>query len=87
MKTGYIILGVVVVVLVAAGVWYYMANSGSSAPTGPVAGPGQPCGGNMVNPPVCGANYKCLPRPSSTLPFGDVGGICVAVQAQGGYGY
>lgn len=42
------------------------------------SGPGEHCGGNMANPPVCGTGYHCAPSPGSNLPFGDVGGICVA---------
>lgn len=43
----------------------------------PVVGPGQHCGGNIANAPVCQSGYSCAPIPGSTLPFGDVGGICV----------
>ena len=39
---------------------------------------GERCGGNMLNPPVCGAGLHCAPSQGSHLPFGDVGGTCVA---------
>ena len=45
---------------------------------GNVSGSGEPCGGNTNNPKTCISGYTCLPVPSSNLPFGDVGGICVA---------
>lgn len=44
----------------------------------PTAGAGQRCGGNMTNAPVCTSGYHCAPEPGSHLPFGDVGGVCVA---------
>ena len=46
--------------------------------TRPVADPGKRCGGNMQNSPICSAGYHCAPEPGSHLPFGDVGGTCVA---------
>lgn len=36
------------------------------------------CGGNMMNAHQCSTGYHCAPEPGSHLPFGDVGGICVA---------
>jgi hypothetical protein len=48
-------------------------------------GAGQHCGGNMMNAPVCATGYRCAPEPGSHLPFGDVGGICVAVSGSAGY--
>src|SRR5258708_229094 len=48
---------------------------GSSAP---VVGNGQHCGGNMTDAPVCTTGYHCAPISGSHLPFGDVGGTCVA---------
>jgi hypothetical protein len=36
----------------------------------------QHCGGNIANPPQCPDGFECVPDPESTLPFGDVGGIC-----------
>lgn len=45
-----------------------------------IALPGQHCGGNMANAPVCGEGYSCTPVPGSNLPFGDVGGTCTANQ-------
>lgn len=49
----------------------------------PVVGPGQHCGGNIVNPPVCQAGYYCAPAPGQNIPVGDVGGICVINPATG----
>jgi hypothetical protein len=43
-----------------------------------IAGPGQHCGGNMANAPVCMTGYYCAPTPGTSLPFGDVGGICTS---------
>ncbi len=43
----------------------------------PIAGLGQHCGGNIVNPPVCQTGYVCTSVPGSNLPFGDVGGTCI----------
>jgi hypothetical protein len=48
-----------------------------SSSTVPIAGPGERCGGNMMNAPICGTGYHCTPTPGSNLPFGDVGGTCV----------
>ena len=39
----------------------------------------QHCGGNIANAPTCPDGFECVPDPNSTLPFGDVGGICQAV--------
>ena len=50
-------------------------SSGTST-TYRVVGPGEHCGGNIMNAPVCDAGYYCAPTPGSTLPFGDVGGTC-----------
>jgi hypothetical protein len=47
-------------------------------PSVSVAGPGEHCGGNIATALVCDVNYHCAPEPGSTLPFGDVGGICIA---------
>jgi len=47
-------------------------NDGSSETTTTA----QHCGGNMANAPQCVDGYECMPDPNSTLPFGDVGGIC-----------
>ncbi len=47
-------------------------------PAAPVVGAGEHCGGNMLNAPVCAPGYECMPSPDSHLPFGDVGGLCVA---------
>lgn len=41
-------------------------------------GAGAHCGGNILNPPTCATGYHCAPTPGSHLPFGDVGGTCVA---------
>ena len=49
----------------------------------PVVGPGEHCGGNMLNAPVCGPGYTCTPEAGSHLPFGDVGGICTLIGGKG----
>jgi hypothetical protein len=40
------------------------------------------CGGNIANAPQCADGFECVPDPNSTLPFGDVGGICQAVSEE-----
>ena len=42
------------------------------------AGAGQRCGGNMTTALSCAPGYHCAPVPGVHLPFGDVGGVCVA---------
>ena len=44
----------------------------------PQVGAGAHCGGNMTTAATCSAGYHCAPTPGSHLPFGDVGGTCVA---------
>jgi len=41
------------------------------------SGVGDPCGGNIMNPPQCASGLVCTPVPGSG-PFGDVGGVCKA---------
>jgi hypothetical protein len=52
--------------------------SSTPIPSVPVVGSGAHCGGNMMNAPVCTSGYHCAPAPGVHLPFGDVGGTCVA---------
>jgi hypothetical protein len=52
-------------------------NTIDKSNTSTVVGAGQPCGGNIVNPPRCIDGYHCGPVAGQTLPVGDVGGICV----------
>jgi hypothetical protein len=85
------VLAVVVILLGLAAIWWFaVGNQGSPMPapapaggnepgsSAPVAKLGEHCGGNIQNAPVCGANLHCAPTPGSHLPFGDVGGTCVA---------
>jgi hypothetical protein len=37
---------------------------------------GQPCGGNVQNPPKCPSGYSCVSADDGALPVGDVGGVC-----------
>jgi hypothetical protein len=63
----------------SVGVSKYLKVQGTTLVEAPrVAGAGERCGGNMTSAPVCAAGYHCAPAPGSHLPFGDVGGICVA---------
>ncbi len=63
----------------SVGVSKYLRVQGTSLVVArPVVGAGERCGGNMLNAPLCAAGYHCAPAPGSHLPFGDVGGICVA---------
>ncbi|HVZ32319.1 MAG TPA: hypothetical protein VG963_07835 [Polyangiaceae bacterium] len=43
----------------------------------------QHCGGNIANAPTCPDGFECVPDPNSSLPFGDVGGICQAQHCGG----
>jgi hypothetical protein len=49
-------------------------TASSSAST---AKAGEHCGGNMTTAKKCVVGYHCAPVASSSLPFGDVGGVCV----------
>jgi hypothetical protein len=57
---------------------YLTVNGTTLVEASPAAGPGERCGGNMTTAPVCQTGYHCAPTPGSHLPFGDVGGTCVA---------
>lgn len=43
-----------------------------------VVGEGMRCGGNMTTAPLCTDGFHCAPVAGVRLPFGDVGGTCVA---------
>jgi hypothetical protein len=61
------------------GVSMYLQIQGSTlVVVTPPVGLGARCGGNMTTAPTCQAGFHCAPRPGSHLPFGDVGGVCVA---------
>jgi len=63
----------------SVGVSKYLVWDGSTLkPAQPAAGAGERCGGNMTTAPGCVSGYHCAPNPGSHLPFGDVGGTCVA---------
>ena len=63
----------------SVGMSKYLKVEGSSlVETEPAALGGEHCGGNMRTASVCTAGYHCAPTPGSHLPFGDVGGTCVA---------
>lgn len=81
-----VVIVVIVLALVAAAHFYYKnmspkinanvpANNSNTFVSG---GAGDHCGGNIMNPPTCRTGFHCAPNPDSHLPFGDVGGICVA---------
>ena len=57
---------------------YLNVVAGTLLEGGPIAGIGERCGGNMRTAPTCIEGARCAPDPKSHLPFGDVGGICVA---------
>lgn len=57
---------------------YFSLNSSTLQEAAPVAGAGEHCGGNMTTAAICGAGYHCAPTPGIHLPFGDVGGTCIA---------
>jgi len=61
------------------GVSKYLDVTGTVlAEAAPVSGLGERCGGNVATAPVCTTGYHCAPVAGSHLPFGDVGGTCVA---------
>ena len=63
----------------SVGVSKYLKVQGTTLVETPkVSGAGERCGGNMTTAPTCAAGLHCAPAPGSHLPFGDVGGICVA---------
>ena len=63
----------------SVGVSKYLTYNGSMlVASNPVVGIGEHCGGNMTTAPTCAAGSHCAPAPGSHLPFGDVGGVCVA---------
>ena len=64
---------------VSLGVSKYINLNGFVLSEGvPISASGERCGGNMTNAPVCMKGYHCAPNPYSKMPFGDVGGTCVA---------
>ena len=63
----------------SVGVSRYMTVQGSALlAENAIMGAGGRCGGNMTTAPTCVTGYHCAPAPGSHLPFGDVGGTCVA---------
>jgi hypothetical protein len=63
----------------SVGVSKYLAVTGSTlAEAKPLASAGDHCGGNMTTAASCAPGLHCAPTPGSHLPFGDVGGTCVA---------
>ena len=66
------------------GVWFIVDPSASASSTASITPPtsgaklGEHCGGNMTTAKICAAGLHCAPTPGSHLPFGDVGGTCVA---------
>ena len=60
------------------GVSKYLKVEGTTLVEIPFALAGERCGGNVTTAPVCATGYHCAPVPGSNLPFGDVGGTCVA---------
>ena len=57
---------------------YFIYNGTTLTESRVSVGAGGHCGGNMLDAARCVAGYHCAPDPKSHLPFGDVGGICVA---------
>jgi hypothetical protein len=63
----------------SVGVTKYFWLQGSALVAAPrIVGAGEFCGGNMATASVCVSGYHCAPAQGSHLPFGDVGGTCVA---------
>ncbi len=79
MKKSILFATSVLLLLTGAGCFPSASNNAptNAAPSTPVAGPGEHCGGNIQNAPECQTGYHCAPEADSTLPFGDVGGTCV----------
>jgi len=57
---------------------YFKVQNGTLIEVGPVVSAGERCGGNMTTAPVCGSGLHCAQVLGSKLPFGDIGGVCVA---------
>jgi hypothetical protein len=57
---------------------YFTVANDTLQPANAIVGAGEHCGGNMTTAPTCATGYHCAPTPGSHLPFGDVGGICMA---------
>ena len=57
---------------------YFTVNGTTLAEAAATAALGQHCGGNMTTAASCAKGLHCAPIPGSHLPFGDVGGTCVA---------
>lgn len=53
-------------------------TSTSTSTASTKAAAGAHCGGNSANAKQCIVGYHCAPMASSSLPFGDVGGVCVS---------
>jgi hypothetical protein len=62
----------------SVGVTKHLRVQGTTLEEVPAAVVGVHCGGNITTAAICSAGYHCAPVPGSHLPFGDVGGICVA---------
>jgi predicted lipoprotein with Yx(FWY)xxD motif len=93
MKTSTVVLIIIALAIIVGGIWLWLGQSnnmpvtsstGDITPTSStdvtpvVAAIGARCGGNMQNAPVCAQGSHCAPVTGSNLPFGDVGGTCVA---------
>ena len=88
------IIWIACALIIVIGIGFLEMNSKGSGPGGnpppgptgtstprvatPVATLGEHCGGNMTTAAVCAASLHCAPTPGSHLPFGDVGGTCIA---------
>jgi hypothetical protein len=57
---------------------YFSLDSSTLQEVSLMVGAGEHCGGNIATAARCAIGYHCVPTPGSHLPFGDVGGICVA---------
>jgi hypothetical protein len=87
-ENGFSLIAIVIlvaVVVMVGGAWWYIASHQSGQPSGltRIAGPGESCGGSVVNPYVCPIGYHCA-YPTSTLPaVPEFGGTCISDSAIG----
>lgn len=75
-------LVILLIIVLAAGVIYFIKRNEESTQLPvvtitPISKEGENCGGNIVNAPKCDTGLHCAPKEGSSLPVGDVGGICV----------
>ncbi len=65
-------------ILVVGGIWFYVAHQSSQIHNqNRIAGPGETCGGSLVNPYICQTGHHCE-YSNNPIPSPGEGGICVS---------